>query len=120
VRRLIHLRSFNALPNTPLGAVGASLRSVSADTIATLLRRGALAYSLDTNTGLPEIKLRALRTTGASALLAQGASSDTIKLLGRWRSDASLRYLHLQNYTRISGFAHSMLQSGTLPTTHQP
>jgi hypothetical protein len=77
--------------------------------ITALLRLGGLAFSLaNNNVPLPVIHQKALCPTGASALLAQGADENTIKLLGRWKSDYALRYLHLQ---RMSALAPSMLNA---------
>jgi integrase len=115
IRRVLHLRSNNAPPTTPLAAVGSTFQPVSPAAVLSMLRRAGAAYEAHTGATLPHITLHALRATGASALLSQGASSDTIRLLGRWRSDASLRYLHLQNHVRISSFAKSMLHSTPLP-----
>jgi hypothetical protein len=109
VRRVLHLRSFNAPPCTPLCALDATGRSVSGAVVTALLRLGGSAYSLtNNNVVLPVIHQKALRPTGASALLAQGAAYETIKLMGRWKSDSALRYLHLQ---RMSPLAPSMLGS---------
>jgi hypothetical protein len=109
VRRILHLRSFNAPPCTPLCALDAMGRSVSAAAITALLRQGGLAFSLaNNNVPLPVIHQKALRPTGASALLAQGADENTIKLMGRWKSDSALRYLHLQ---RMLALAPSMLNA---------
>ena len=38
--------------------------------------------------------------------------TDTIKLIGRWQSDAMLRYLHLQAQPVMSGFSRKMLVAG--------
>jgi hypothetical protein len=108
VRRILHLRSFNAPPHTPLCALNATGSSISGASITTLLRKGAAAYSALSNTKLPVIYQKALRPTGATALLAQGADISTIKLLGRWKSDAALRYLHLK---KMSALAPSMINA---------
>jgi hypothetical protein len=109
VRRILHLRSFNAQPNTPLCALNATGGSISAKSITALLRQGSLAFSVCNNVTLPTLHQKALRATGASALLAQGANYKTIKLLGRWKSDAAMRYLHLQS--QMSALAPSMLNA---------
>jgi hypothetical protein len=75
-----------------------------------LLRLGGAAFAAtNNNIALPVLHQKALRATGASALLSQGASILTIKLLGRWKSDAALRYLHLQS--QMSALAPSMLSA---------
>jgi hypothetical protein len=110
VRRILHLRTFNASPSTPLCALNARGGSVSAAAITSLLRLGGAAYAAtNNNIALPVLHQKALRATGASALLSQGASVVTIKLLGHWKSDAALRYLHLQS--KMSALAPSMLSA---------
>jgi hypothetical protein len=111
VRRILHLRSFNAPPHTPLCALNATGGSVTPAAITALLRQAGLAYSIQTNAVLPVIHQRALRPTGASALLAQGTDETTIKLLGRWKSDSALHYLHLQSHSRMAPFVPSLLQA---------
>ena len=37
---------------------------------------------------------RSMRAGGAMALLVASVGTDTIRLVGRWRSDVMLRYLH--------------------------
>jgi hypothetical protein len=107
VRRILHLRTFKAPPHTPLCALNAIGGSIPANAITALLRQGGLAFAIANKGSLPVLHQKALRPTGASALLSQGASYSTIKLLGRWKSDSALRYLHLQ--LRMSALAPSML-----------
>jgi hypothetical protein len=64
-------------------------------------------FSVANNITLPVLHQKALGPTGTSARLSQGASYSTIKLLGRWKSDSALLYLHLQS--RMSALAPSML-----------
>jgi hypothetical protein len=99
VRRILHLR-------TPLGALNAIGGSISANAITALLRQGGLAFSVASNVTLTVLHQKALRPTGASALLSQSTSYSTIKLLGRWKSDLALRFLHLQS--RMSALAPAL------------
>ena len=46
------------------------------------------------------------------ALLCKQVDTDVIHLMGRWRSDEMLRYLHLQAQPVMEGFAEKMLQGG--------
>ena len=66
----------------------------------TLIRdtlRDAVQY-LGTDLGfLPQdVSARSLRAAGGTTLLVARVNTDIIRLLGRWRSDEMLRYLHLQ------------------------
>ena len=46
------------------------------------------------------------------ALFNSDVDSDTIRLIGRWQSDAMLRYLHLQAQPVMQGFSRRMLRGG--------
>jgi hypothetical protein len=45
------------------------------------------------------------------ALLCAEVDTDIIRLIGRWRSDEMLRYLHVQAEPVMRGFAPRMLQA---------
>jgi hypothetical protein len=59
-----------------------------------------------------DITAKSLRTGGAMALLLAQVDTDVIRLIGRWRSDEMLRYLHLQAQPVMLNFARRMLQGG--------
>jgi hypothetical protein len=46
------------------------------------------------------------------ALLCAKVDTDTIRLLGRWRSDEMLRYLHVQTFPLVAPLAFQMLRHG--------
>ena len=56
------------------------------------------------------LSTRSLRPGGATALLCAGVDKDHIQLLGRWQSDAMLRYLRIQAAT--SRLSQRMLAHG--------
>ena len=59
-----------------------------------------------------DISARSLRAAGAMALLCANVDHDRIKLVGRWRSDAMLRYLHVQAAPVMKHFARAMITDG--------
>ena len=62
---------------------------------------------------LPEdVTARCLRASGANALLCAKVDTDVIRLLGRWRSDEMLRYLHCQATPVMQDFSRKMLSGG--------
>jgi hypothetical protein len=73
-----------------------------------------VATTLFPITGFPpaDISARALRAGGAMALLCAQVDENIIKLVGRWRSDQMLRYLHLQAYPQMHTFATRMVAGG--------
>ena len=58
------------------------------------------------------ISARSLRPGGATALLCAGVDPDSIALLGRWKSDAMLRYLGIQATSHTRNLAQLMVQHG--------
>jgi hypothetical protein len=60
-----------------------------------------------------DISARSLRASGAMALLCAHVDTDIIRLLGRWRSDEMLRYLHVQAEPVMRDFSSRMLLNGT-------
>jgi hypothetical protein len=47
------------------------------------------------------------------ALLCTRVDANTIRLLGRWRSDEMLRYLHVQAVPLVTPLANQMLRQGS-------
>ena len=72
------------------------------------------AATLEKATGIPATLLsaRSLWPGGATALLCARVDPDAIQLLGRWKSDAMLRYLRVQATLTSNNFAQSMLTHG--------
>ena len=70
--------------------------------------------SLGTDLGfLPfDVSARCLRAAGANALLLANVDSDVIRLIGRWRSDEMLRYLHVQAAPLMTNYSRRMLAAG--------
>jgi hypothetical protein len=60
-----------------------------------------------------EINARSLRAGGATALLCVNIDPNSIQLLGRWKSDAMLRYLHIAANPHVRQYAKKMFSSGT-------
>ena len=52
------------------------------------------------------------------ALLCARVDDNIIKLVGRWRSDQMLRYLHLQAYPQMHTFANLMVTGGDFRLLH--
>jgi hypothetical protein len=113
-RRIIHLRNNNAAPTTPLckyfTATGS--KTILPKHITESLR-DAVTFLGPALGFLPsDVTARCLRAAGANALLCSNVDTDIIRLLGRWRSDEMLRYLHLQAAPLMSDFSRRMLAGG--------
>jgi hypothetical protein len=114
-RRLIHLRHHNAPNTTALARVytATGTTSITASLITSTLR-SAVTYLGPSLGFLPsDVSARCLRAAGANALLCAKVDSDIIRLLGRWRSDEMLRYLHLQAAPIMNDFSRRMLDGGS-------
>ena len=62
-----------------------------------------------------------MQADGAMALLMARVDTDTIHLVGRWRSDIMLRYFHTTAQTFTEGLTASMVQHGDyalIPPAH--
>lgn len=99
-RRLIHLRQHNVSQDTPLATIfniNNTRVNISPSMITTTLRHhvnliGTVLGFLPT-----DVSVRCLRAAGANALLSANIDPCIIQLIGRWRSDEMLRYLHVQS-----------------------
>jgi hypothetical protein len=86
--------------------------------VSTIHIRNALHESLNaigpTTLGIQrhEIDARSLRAGGATALLSAKVDKESIQLLGRWKSDAVMRYLHIAANPHTRQYAKHMISSG--------
>ena len=115
-RLCLHLQEHNASPDTPLhhhfNASDNNWYEVTSTFITNALRHAAKYVQEDTGILPHLISARSLRPGGATALLCANVDPNTIQLLGRWRSDAMLRYLRVQAHAFRSNFAQQMLSAG--------
>ena len=115
VRRICHLRQHNAAPTTPLARAfdGTRWMKITPAAITRALRDAVTFLSPASLGFLPsDVSARCLRAAGANALLCANIDTDIIRLLGRWRSDEMLRYLHLQAAPVMQNFSRAMLSGG--------
>jgi hypothetical protein len=98
-------------------------RRVTPTDITASLRTAVIALGPGLGFQPSDISARCLRAAGAMALLCAQVDTDVIRLLGRWRSDEMLRYLHLQAEPVMRNFASLMLSGGSftlLPNADVP
>ena len=109
---MAHLRQHGTTPDTHLAAVFNEVKwsTVLSDKITTALR--AATTSIGPQVGLtPEdVSARSMRAGGVMALLMARVDTDTICIVGRWRSNIMLRYLHTKAQTFIEGLAARMVK----------
>ena len=123
--RVQHLIQLGAHPATPLFTYHINLSgtraAITSTHISTALRAAVSAHGAPAGLATGDISVRSLRSSGAMALLCAKVDTDQIRLLGRWRSDEMLRYLHVQAVPVVATIASAMLRNGhfqLLPNTN--
>jgi len=113
INHIRHLCTFNAQQTTPLYSYYDTTWNKIDTTILTAQLRCTLT-ALGQACGIQpqEISIRSLRSSGAMALLCARVDTDMIRLLGRWRSDKMLRYLHVQSFPLLAPLSQQMLRHG--------
>ena len=124
-RRVLHLRHHNAPPETPLAHAytTSGIKHIKPAQITTNLRLAVTFLGPSLGFTANDVSARCLRAAGANALLCGGVDTDVIRLLGRWRSDEMLRYLHTQAGPLLRDFSRKMLAGGSftlIPNQHVP
>jgi hypothetical protein len=110
-----HIRLHGGDPHTPIFAYVDSTglwRHITPYMMTDALRQSASALAHITGIAPALISTRSLRPGGATALLCAGVDTDVIQLLGRWKSDAMLRYLRVAAHAHTTNLAQRMLNSG--------
>ena len=114
ISRIRHLRAHNAAPQTPIYQYyNHSWHSVTSTMLTNQLRIAITALGPTYGIQPLDVSVRSLRASGAMALLSARVDTDVIRLLGRWRSDEMLRYLHVQSFPLVAPLASQMLRQGT-------
>ena len=113
-RRVLHLRAHNAPASTVLACAYTDhgLQNIKPSHITEALRLAVTFLGPSLGFLPSDVSARCLRAAGANALLCGGVDTDVIRLLGRWRSDEMLRYLHTQANPLLRTFAPQMLTGG--------
>jgi hypothetical protein len=124
-RRIAHLRQHHQPTHAPLATFVHRSKTllISPAHITNAVRASAALLGPSLGFLPSDINARSLRAAGAMALLCAHVDRDVIRLLGRWRSDQMLRYLHVQAELVMRHFARRMMQDGDftfLPNQHVP
>jgi hypothetical protein len=113
INRVKHLRLHQAHPTTPLFQYfDIAPRTLTTNELTQQLRFTCNILGHTVGIHSADISIRSLRSSGAMALLCADVDSDKIRLLGRWRSDEMLRYLHVQALPIVAPLASLMVQHG--------
>lgn len=126
-----HLRAHGASPRAAIyyyyNASGRRQR-VTPEHVTAALRSSASKLQDTTGISPALLSARSLRPGGATALLCANVDPNIIQLLGRWQSDAMLRYLRVAALAQSTNLSQQMLVAGAYtfaPNTctanhHQP
>lgn len=119
--RVLHLCATGALRQAPLGRVftPTGIHRVTPRLIIKTIRDAVAVLGVDLGFLPCEVSVRSLRAADATTLLVANVDTDIICLLGRWRSNEMLRYLHVSAEPVMRSFARQMLQSEYTLTPHQ-
>jgi len=113
IERVLHLRHHHAPPQTPLYSYFTRRwEAVTTSHLTSTLRHAAAAMGRAVGIIPSDISVRSLRASGATALFCAQVDPNRIRLLGRWRSDEMLRYLHVQAYPVVADLAPLMVHRG--------
>lgn len=80
--------------------------------ITRALRAAARAIGHWHGVSLNDISTYSMRLGGAMALLLAGVGGERIKILGRWKSNAIMRYLDTTARPLLHGFVMHMVKHG--------
>jgi hypothetical protein len=112
---LYHLGRKTVTPKTPIASYYTTNNRrapIKSQDITDTLRNAAAFLRSDTGLNPQDISARSLRAGGAMALLCGNVDHNLIQMLGRWHSDAMMRYLHLQAQPIMKKFAVAMFNDG--------
>jgi len=114
IRRVAHLRLHRAPLATPLYVCyhNNTQHTVTTQHLTTILCSTVASYGAHFGMQPSDISVQTLRSSGAMALLCANVDTDRIRLLGRWRSDEMLRYLHVQAMPVVAPLSTAMLHHG--------
>lgn len=129
-RRVQHLRAHGASGDTPLHTVfqaSGRTKQVRSKDLTERLRASCHLIGNPIGISPSEISARALRAGGAMALLRSKIDSSLVRMMGRWKSWAMIRYLH-RSAADTTTYAQRMLTGGnytisrhqTLPSDVKP
>jgi hypothetical protein len=113
IDRIRHMQQHNAPTTTPLYKYyDRTWKSIYTTVLTRHLHDTVTALGLTYGIHPADISIRSLCASGAMALLCAQVDPDMIRLMGRWRSDEMLRYLHVQSFPLLEPLASQMLHHG--------
>jgi hypothetical protein len=120
VRRIKHHGLHKSKANVPSASYYRTSRrtAIKPKDITDVLCQAMTSNYHRTGVYASEISARSLRAGGAMTMLFGKIDINSIRMMGRWHSDAMVRYLHVQAQPIIGNYAAKMFNEGTY--TFQP
>jgi hypothetical protein len=114
-RRIKYLRPKGAKYTVPIASIYVCNRrtDMKANNITNTIRQAMIVNFQRTDISPNEVSTRSLRAGSAMALLCRKVDKNLIQMLGRWHSDAMIRYLHMQAQPIVQHIAAKMYNNGT-------
>ena len=111
-RRVAHLRQHGTTPDIHLAAVfnGVKWSTVRSSKITAALHAATTIIRPQVGFTLEDVSARSMWAGGAMAVRMARVNTDTIRLVGRCRSNIILSYLHTVSQTFTEGLAVRMVQ----------
>ena len=114
--RVAHLKQHGAPTDTPLACFKTPRfrRTNMSPTMITAHLKATVKLLAGTHLGFThkDVSARSLWAVGGMALLYSDGDTDIISLIGRWRSDKMLRYLHVQAEAIMRNYSKLMIIHG--------
>ena len=113
-RRVVYLRRHGSTSETPLSSYkkGIKWQHIRGDDITAAIRAAVRAAGLSIRFTEADISAHSLHEEGDIAILMARVEPDTIRLVGRWRSDTILYYIHTTAKSFTRGLSANMLKHG--------
>ena len=118
VRRMLHrvayLRCRRAPAAIPIASYhdGTEWRVLKSKDVTEAIRDSIRRMGASVGLRPEDTSVCSLRASGAMAMLLGGIDGDVIRILGRWKSDTMLRYLHVLAESITHNHARTMLRGG--------
>jgi hypothetical protein len=116
-RRVQHLRQHHAPAETPIYSFwdytfDPPRGDVYSIHVTQALRMAAAVLFSELGIEPHDISCRSLRPGGATAMLCARIDPNIIQLVGRWRYDKALKYLHVQAASLMQIYSRQMFENG--------
>jgi hypothetical protein len=120
VRRIKHHRLKKSSPSAPLASYYLTKRrtSIKPNDVTETLRHAMRLNLHRTSIKAADISARSVRAGDAMSMFFGKIDINNIRFMGRWHSDAMMRYVHVQAQPIVGRFAEVMYNNGAY--TFQP